>query len=72
IPSMGYNIYNEQKVVMEFSSGLIKENIRHTVDNTIKLVHSSIAILNSKISHDIDASYLNMVKSLAFEIYLVQ
>jgi hypothetical protein len=57
---MGYDVYNEERVVMESSSGPIKENIRHTVDDTVKQVHSSVA------------SYLTVVKALAFEIHLVQ
>jgi hypothetical protein len=34
VDRMGYDIYNEERVVMESSSGAIKENIRHTVDDT--------------------------------------
>lgn len=71
VDGMGYDIYNEERVVMESSSGAIKENIRHTVDDTVKQVYSTIAILNSDIRHHMNAISHIMTKTSAFGIHLV-
>lgn len=40
---MGYDKHNEERLVMEYSGGPIKENIHHTSDNTLKQIHISLA-----------------------------
>lgn len=72
VDGMGDDVYNEERVVMESSSGAIKENIRHTVDDTVKQVHSTIAILNSDIRHHMNAISHTMTKTSAFGIHLVR
>ncbi|KAG1142736.1 hypothetical protein G6F38_007532 [Rhizopus arrhizus] len=57
---------------MKSSSGAIKENIRHTVDDTVKQAYSTIAILNSDIRHHMNASSHIMTKTSAFGIHLVR
>ncbi|KAI8883841.1 hypothetical protein K501DRAFT_136435, partial [Backusella circina FSU 941] len=54
------------------SGGLIKENIQHTSDATLKQIHSFIDILNSDIAQNMDASFITMKKSLAIGIQLVK
>lgn len=69
---MGYDKHNEERLVMELSAGPIKENIQHTTDGTLKQMHSFIAILNSDIARNMNASFTTMKKSLAIGIQLVK
>ncbi|KAI8637862.1 hypothetical protein BD408DRAFT_447284 [Parasitella parasitica] len=42
VDGMSYDIYDEERVVIEPSSGATKENIRHTVDDIVKQVYSTL------------------------------
>ncbi|KAI9032504.1 hypothetical protein CLU79DRAFT_680791, partial [Phycomyces nitens] len=72
VDRMGYACYNEERLVMESSSGVTKENVRHTVDDTIKQVHITVSILNADMRSHMNASVQTMTKTPAFGIHLVR
>lgn len=69
---MDDDIHDEKRLVMEPSSGPIKESIQHTSDDILKQIQSFIAILNSNIAHNMDASFITMKKSLVIGIQLAK
>ncbi|KAI8366054.1 uncharacterized protein BYT42DRAFT_482548, partial [Radiomyces spectabilis] len=59
---IGVDRQENERLVMEASSGEFRENIHHTLDNTLKQIHSSIMMLKSDIRSHLDASFVTMCK----------
>ncbi|KAI8644999.1 hypothetical protein BD408DRAFT_339637, partial [Parasitella parasitica] len=59
------------RVVMESSNSVVKENVGHTTDDTVRQIYSAITMIDSDIHHDMNASLYTMTKTAVFAIHLV-
>lgn len=66
---IGIDRHENERLAMEASSREFKENMPHTLDDTLKQIHSSIMILKSDIRSHLDASFVTMRK---VEVYGIQ
>ncbi|KAI9030111.1 hypothetical protein CLU79DRAFT_734114 [Phycomyces nitens] len=69
---LGYDMNNCNKLVMEGSSRYIdRENIQHSQDDSIKILHTSIELLDSLIQHHLSASFSSLCLIKSFSVQCV-
>ncbi|KAG1034081.1 hypothetical protein G6F43_013464 [Rhizopus delemar] len=69
---LGYDNNNCNKLIMEGSSRYIdKENVQHSQDDTIKIIHASIELLDSLIRRHLSASFSSLCLIKSFSVQCV-
>ncbi|ORE08081.1 hypothetical protein BCV72DRAFT_225562 [Rhizopus microsporus var. microsporus] len=69
---LGYDNNNCNKLIMEGSSGYIdKENVQRSQDDTIKIIHASIELLDSLIRRHLSASFSSLCLINSFSVQCV-
>jgi hypothetical protein len=61
-----------ERIVMESSSGFAKENIEHTIEDSLKLVTTTISALQSDVSHNMDASFSTMKEYATYGVQCIK
>ncbi|KAG1451424.1 hypothetical protein G6F56_008092 [Rhizopus delemar] len=69
---LGYDDDNRNRLIMEGSSRYNdKESIEHSKDDTIKIIHTSIELLDSMIKRHILASFANLCRIKSFSVQCI-
>ncbi|KAG0734341.1 hypothetical protein G6F57_016114 [Rhizopus arrhizus] len=69
---LGLDLSDTERIVMESSSGEHKENVKHTEDDTLKQIHSSITMLKTDINNHRNAAFSTMCQIETFGIHCVK
>ncbi|KAI9023886.1 hypothetical protein CLU79DRAFT_857508 [Phycomyces nitens] len=71
LDGLGYDRKGRSKIVMESSSGPTAEKTDHTLNDTIKNMHNSIALLEAVVRRNQYACFVTLTKVRAFSLQLV-
>ncbi|ORE11785.1 hypothetical protein BCV72DRAFT_197078, partial [Rhizopus microsporus var. microsporus] len=71
LDGLGYDRKGRSKIVMESSSSPTAEKMDHTLNDTIKNMHNSIALLEAVIRRNHHARFTTMTKIRAFSLQLI-
>ncbi|KAG1442573.1 hypothetical protein G6F46_013024 [Rhizopus delemar] len=72
VDGVGLDLSDTERMVMESSSGEHKENVKHTEDDTLKQIHSSITMLKTDINNHRNAAFSTMCQIETFGIHCVK
>jgi hypothetical protein len=61
-----------ERIIMESSSGFVKENIEHIIEDSFKLVTTTISALQSDVSHNMDAIYSTMKEYATYGVQYIK
>jgi hypothetical protein len=72
VDGLGLDLSDTERIVMESSSGEHKENVKHTEDDTLKQIHSSVTMLKADINNHRNAAFSTMCQIETFGIHCVK
>ncbi|KAG0170725.1 hypothetical protein DFQ30_002055, partial [Apophysomyces sp. BC1015] len=66
LDGLGFDAKKNELLAMEASSGIEKEDLNHTLDDTLKNLHTSISMISGIIRRNLDASFETMKQVRVF------
>ncbi|KAG1136431.1 hypothetical protein G6F37_012024 [Rhizopus arrhizus] len=72
VDGLGYDMYGEERLVIETSSNQHKERLQHTLDDTAKQLLSSICMLQEIANTYPNANFITMRKMKIFGLQCVR
>ncbi|PHZ16917.1 uncharacterized protein RHIMIDRAFT_1005 [Rhizopus microsporus ATCC 52813] len=72
VDGLDYDMYGEERLVIEASSNQHKERLKHTLDDTAKQLHSSICMLQGIANTYSNANFITMRKVKVFDLQCVR